>query len=127
MELIIWISVGTITGWIASLSSLYNVFHSSDRRKRDMYVLNNVIISVLSSIVGGLILHLADKQNLDFGGQILNTNLSSELTRFDLVTILISIIAPIISLVVIYSIKRNKLEMEDSDRGEHERERLSVA
>ncbi len=88
MELIVWIIVGGIAGWIASM------IVNTDKQ---MGMLSNIVVGMIGSIVGGAIIILIQGGGLQF---------STGFNDFNLVSILVSILGAVILLWIAKALNR---------------------
>jgi len=83
MSFIVWIIVGAIAGWIASIIA---------GRNRNQGLLGNIIIGMIGSIVGGALYTLFQTGTLD---------LTLAFTGFNWISILVSTIGAIVFLFIL--------------------------
>lgn len=88
MELIAWIIVGGLAGWIASL------IMNTDRQ---MGCLTNIIVGMVGSIIGGAIVILLNTGSF---------TLSTAFNNFDLASLLVSILGAIVLLALLKLLKK---------------------
>lgn len=78
MNILVWIVVGAIAGWLASLVMKTN---------RQQGLLEDIIIGIVGGFIGGVILNL-----LNIGGGVSGLNVVSILTAFIGAVILLALI-----------------------------------
>lgn len=78
VNIIVWIIVGAIAGWLASLVM---------RTNRSQGLLEDIIVGIVGGFIGGLVLDL-----LNIGGDVTGLNLGSILTAFFGAVILLAIL-----------------------------------
>lgn len=83
MSILIWIIVGALSGWIASMIM---------RTDEQMGALGNIIVGMIGSIIGGTVFTLLT--NGDF-------NFTNGFTGFNLSSILLSILGAVILLAIV--------------------------
>lgn len=87
MSLIIWIIVGGLAGWLASIVMGVNA---------RMGCITNIIVGMIGSIIGGAIVVLLQGGGLDF---------TTGFTNLNLVSILVSTLGAIVLLGVVKALK----------------------
>ncbi len=88
MELIAWIIVGGIAGWVASLIM---------KTDAQMGCLTNVIIGMVGSIVGGAIIVFLNSGRLEF---------STAFNNFNLASLLVSILGAAVFIWIVKLLRR---------------------
>jgi len=88
MELIAWIIVGGIAGWIASMLM---------KTDAQMGWLTNVIVGMIGSVIGGAIVIFLNTGTL---------TLSTVFNNFNLVSLLVSILGAVVFLWIIKLLRR---------------------
>jgi uncharacterized membrane protein YeaQ/YmgE (transglycosylase-associated protein family) len=88
MELIAWIIVGGIAGWVASMLM---------RTDAQMGCITNVIVGMIGSIVGGAIVVFLNTGTLQ---------LSTAFSNFNLVSLLVSILGAVVLLWIVKMLRR---------------------
>jgi uncharacterized membrane protein YeaQ/YmgE (transglycosylase-associated protein family) len=78
VNIIVWIIVGAIAGWLASIVM---------RTNRSQGLLEDIIVGIVGGFIGGLVLDL-----LDVGGGVTGLNVGSILTAFIGAVILLAIL-----------------------------------
>jgi uncharacterized membrane protein YeaQ/YmgE (transglycosylase-associated protein family) len=88
-ELIVWIIVGAIAGWVASLLT------GTDKQYG---LFSNIVIGMIGSLVGGALVILLSTGRLD----LLNTSFNN----FNLASILVSILGAVVLIVIVKALRR---------------------
>lgn len=89
LNLIAWIIVGGIAGWVASLIM---------KTDREMGCLSNVIVGMLGSLIGGALIILLNTGRLD----LFNTSFND----LNIVSVLVSIIGAVILIAILKMLRR---------------------
>jgi uncharacterized membrane protein YeaQ/YmgE (transglycosylase-associated protein family) len=87
MSILVWIIVGAIAGWIASIIT---------GRNRGQGLFGDIIIGMIGSVIGGALLILFQTGTLDF---------TLAFTSFNLTSILVSTIGAIVLLFLLKLLK----------------------
>lgn len=90
MGLILWIIFGAVIGWIANALT----------GKQGSGCVTNVVIGMIGSIIGGLIVTF-----ITFGGVDVSTFVAN-LTNFNLVSFLVSIVGAVVFLAVLNAVRK---------------------
>jgi len=88
MELIVWIIVGGIAGWLASIIMGTNA---------QMGLVANIVVGMIGSIIGGALVIL-----LQGGG----FQLSTAYNNFNLTSILVSVLGAVVLLAIVKAFNR---------------------
>jgi len=88
MELIVWIIVGGLAGWIASMIM---------KTDASMGMFSNIIVGMIGSVLGGAIVSF-----LQGGG----FKLSTDFNNFNLTSILVSIFGAIVLLAIVKALRK---------------------
>jgi uncharacterized membrane protein YeaQ/YmgE (transglycosylase-associated protein family) len=83
MQFIIWIIVGGVAGWIASMIMDTN---------RQMGILSNIIVGMVGALIGGLVVTLLTTGNAD---------LTTAFTNFSFTSLIVSILGAVILLTIL--------------------------
>ena len=78
INLLVWIIVGAIAGWLASIVMKTNASQG---------LIADIIVGIIGGFIGGLLLNL-----LDIGGGVTGLNLASILTAFIGAVVLLAIL-----------------------------------
>ncbi|MBN1312138.1 MAG: GlsB/YeaQ/YmgE family stress response membrane protein [Anaerolineae bacterium] len=78
MDIVVWIIIGAVAGWLASLVMKTN---------RKQGLLMDIIVGIVGAFIGGFVLNL-----LGVGGGVTGLNLTSLLTAFIGAVILLAIL-----------------------------------
>ncbi len=88
MSLIVWIIVGAIAGWIASIIVGTNAQQG---------LISDIIVGMIGSVVGGALVIFLQTGTLD---------LNTAFTGFNLVSILVSILGAVVLLAMVKALRR---------------------
>jgi uncharacterized membrane protein YeaQ/YmgE (transglycosylase-associated protein family) len=88
MSLIIWIIVGGLAGWIASLIM---------KTDEQMGCFANIVVGMIGSVLGGAVVILLQGGGLDF---------TTAFTNFNLTSILVSILGAVIFLAILKMLRK---------------------
>ncbi|MEI7604148.1 MAG: GlsB/YeaQ/YmgE family stress response membrane protein [bacterium] len=89
MSIVIWLLVGGIAGWIASI--ITNDSH-------DMGIIANIIVGIIGAFIGGTIVQFIQSGVFEF---------SSAFTGFNLSSILISVVGAVVLLLILKVVNHN--------------------
>lgn len=87
MSLVIWIIVGGIAGWLASIVM---------QTDRQMGLLENIIYGMIGSLIGGAIVALLTREEL---------TITEAFTEFNLVSILVSAVGAMVLIGVVKALR----------------------
>lgn len=88
MSLLIWIIVGGIAGWIASL-----ITNTDDQ----MGCITNIIVGMVGSLVGGALVVLLNSGTVD---------ITTAFTGFNLTSIVVSVIGAVVFIVILKALRK---------------------
>jgi uncharacterized membrane protein YeaQ/YmgE (transglycosylase-associated protein family) len=89
INLLIWVIVGGIAGWIASLIANTN---------KEMGCLSNVIVGMVGSLIGGAIVVFLNTGNIDLTNTAYN--------NLNVVSLLVSVLGAVVLLFILKLLKR---------------------
>jgi uncharacterized membrane protein YeaQ/YmgE (transglycosylase-associated protein family) len=88
MSLIIWIIVGGIAGWLASLLT------GTDDQ---MGCITNIIVGMIGSVLGGALVVFLNGGGVDF---------TTAFTNFNLVSVIVSTIGAVVLILILRALRR---------------------
>lgn len=89
MELIVWIIVGGIAGWLASMIVGTNA---------QMGIISNIVVGMIGSIVGGALVILLQGGGLQF---------STAYNEFNFASLIVSILGAVVFLAIVKALNRS--------------------